>query len=474
MKSLSLPTIIQGGMGAGISDWRLARAVSVAGGLGVVSGVALDLILARRLQLGDEGGDMRRALEQFPFPEIAKRIIDRYYVEGGIPQGQPFKAKHSMHGATALLAIELLVAANFVETYLAKEGHNAPVGINYLEKIQYPLLASIYGSMLAGVDNIIVGAGIPRTIPGILDSLAKNEPVELLLDVQGAEREDTFMSRFDPKDICGDVKPEIKRPNFLAIVSSSALAKMLIKKSNGSIEGFIVENHTAGGHNAPPRGRMQLTDIGEPIYGERDNPNLEEIKAMGLPFWVAGSYAEPELLAEALALGASGVQVGTAFAFSEESGLVAKYKAEVLKKSINGNVEVFTSPVASPTGFPFKVVSIEGTISEEKEYKERTRLCDLAYLCHAYKKEDGALGWRCPAEPIDTYLKKGGLREDTVGRVCVCNGLMSDIGLAQTRNGEAEKVFVTSGDDVVSVARFLPEGKDTYTAEDVLKYLLKN
>jgi NAD(P)H-dependent flavin oxidoreductase YrpB (nitropropane dioxygenase family) len=38
------PTIIQGGMGIGISHWGLARAVSAAGQLGVVSGTAIDTV----------------------------------------------------------------------------------------------------------------------------------------------------------------------------------------------------------------------------------------------------------------------------------------------------------------------------------------------------------------------------------------------------------------------------------------------
>ena len=42
--------LVQGGMGVGISDWRLAHAVSERGQLGVVSGTALDELLARRLQ----------------------------------------------------------------------------------------------------------------------------------------------------------------------------------------------------------------------------------------------------------------------------------------------------------------------------------------------------------------------------------------------------------------------------------------
>jgi len=84
------PLIIQGGMGAGISDWRLARAVSSQGQLGVVSGTALDAILARRLQTGDPGGHMRRALDRFPAPPIADRIWNTYFVPGGKDAAKPF------------------------------------------------------------------------------------------------------------------------------------------------------------------------------------------------------------------------------------------------------------------------------------------------------------------------------------------------------------------------------------------------
>ena len=80
---MRLPRIIQGGMGVGISNWRLARAVSRLGQLGVVSGTALDQILARRLQDGDPGGWMRRGLARFPAPELAARVWDTYYRAGG-------------------------------------------------------------------------------------------------------------------------------------------------------------------------------------------------------------------------------------------------------------------------------------------------------------------------------------------------------------------------------------------------------
>lgn len=79
---MTLPTIIQGGMGFGVSDWRLARAVSELGQLGVVSGTALDCVVARKLQAGDPGGHIRRALEHFPIPSIAKRVMEGFSCSG--------------------------------------------------------------------------------------------------------------------------------------------------------------------------------------------------------------------------------------------------------------------------------------------------------------------------------------------------------------------------------------------------------
>ena len=475
MSTTGLPIVIQGGMGAGVSDWRLARAVSVTGQLGVVSGTALDAIMARRLQLGDLGGEVRRALSCFPIPGVAKRILDRYFVPGGKSSTAPFKSKPLPSEAPSRAAEELIVASNFVEVWLAKEGHEAPVGINYLEKIQTPTLPSLYGAMLAGVSCVLMGAGIPRAIPGVLDRLSRGEAVELAIDVQGAGPDDNFVTRFDPAVFWPEGPTSLPRPAFYAIVASATLAEVLARKASGRVDGFIVEGPTAGGHNAPPRGALRLTAEGEPIYGDRDRADLDAIRALGLPFWLAGSYARPERVAEALALGATGVQVGTAFAYCEESGMEDTIKTQVLELSRRGEVRVHTDPVASPTGFPFKVVRLTGTRADPAATPRTSRLCDLGYLRHAYKKPDGAIGWRCPAEPAADFVAKGGKEEQTHGRMCVCNGLVANIGLGQIRgeNGdEVELPLVTSGDDVADVARFLKPGEHSYRAADVVESLL--
>ncbi len=469
----SLPIIIQGGMGAGVSSWHLARAVSAAGQLGVISGTAMAIILARRLADGDPGGHMRQALEAFPIPGVAERLLDRYYIEGGRPADKPYKSVPMPAVKPGRLLEDLLVAGNFVEVWLAKQGHNGPVGINLLEKIQLPTVPSLYGAMLAGVDYVLMGAGIPRAIPGILDQLARHEATTLRLDVENAAEGHVHETRFDPAAYCGDVRPQITRPKFLAIISSVTLAQVMAKKASGKVDGFIIEGPTAGGHNAPPRGKLQLTSEGEPIYTDRDKPDLAKIAALGLPFWLAGSFAEPEAVQRALNQGAVGVQIGTAFAYCEESGLAPEFKHQVIALSREHQARVLTDPIASPTGFPFKVVQLAGSMSEALTYESRSRICDLGYLRHAYEKPDGTLGWRCPAEPIGDYVRKGGDETDTSGRKCMCNSLMANIGVGQVRPGDTDELaLLTSGDDVANVARFAPADVDAYSATDVIDYVM--
>lgn len=465
-----LPTIIQGGMGVAVSDWRLAKAVSSLGQLGVVSGTAIDVVMVRRLQTGDPDGSTRRALAAFPIPGTVERILERFFVDGGIEPGTAFKRGPMPSHDLSDLGVDLMVTANFVEVYLAKEGHGNPVGINYLEKIQSPHLPSLYGAMLAGVDYVLMGAGIPRSIPAVLDGLAKKEPVSLRLDVKGTGPSDEHYLHFDPAAYAPGVS--VDRPNFLAIVSSHVLATMF-SRLESRVDGFVVEAPTAGGHNAPPRVKGGLSDLGEPIYGPKDEPDFDVIARLGIPFWMAGMRASPDGLAEAQKLGAVGIQVGTAFAYCLESGLDQVLKNRVLQLSRAGKARIFTDPHASPTGFPFKVVPLEGTLTDKALYEARSRICDLGYLRTPYQREDGTVGWRCPSEKEDDYVRKGGALEELEGRACLCNALMSNVGLGQVRrDGTTELPILTSGDDVATVARFLEPGRDEYTAADVIAALL--
>lgn len=460
-------------MGVGVSNWRLANAVSRLGQLGVVSGTAIDSLFVRRLADGDKGGNMKRGLDAFPFPEMARRIWQEYFVSEGKSGGTPYPTTPMHQRLEPRKLVELCLVANFVEVFLAREGHKNPVGINFLEKVQLPHLASIYGAMLAGVGYVLMGAGIPLHIPGVLDAYAAQRAATYKLAVAGATPDQDTMMRFDPAEYAEGPLPVLSRPNFLAIVSSNTLATTMLRRASGPVNGLVIESPTAGGHNAPPRGKLQLNAAGEPVYGERDRVNVAELRALGVPFWMAGGYGNAAMLREALEQGAAGVQVGTAFAFSEESGLRPDLKSSLIARAVAGTGEVFTDPLASPTGFPFKVAQLNGTSSDAGVYQARKRVCDLGYLREPYATENGGIGYRCASEPVATYVAKGGKVEDTVGRKCLCNALLANIGHAQTRkDATAEPALVTVGDDLNTVVQFLAPGRTSYAAADVIRLLL--
>jgi NAD(P)H-dependent flavin oxidoreductase YrpB (nitropropane dioxygenase family) len=470
-----LPQIIQGGMGVGVSSWRLARAVSRAGGLGVVSGTALDLVLARRLQDGDEGGSMRRALAAFPVPVVAQRVLDRYFRPDGRAADDgltlsPYRPVPKLTVRQTVEQQELAVVANFAEVWLAKEGHDGVVGVNYLEKVQMATPSAALGAILAGVDYVLMGAGLPREIPRLLDDLAAGRTGGVGVDVEGAER--PHRVEVDPRVLLGDALPELRRPRFLAIISSNVLAAYLVRDAATRPDGFVVEAARAGGHNAPPRGKVVLDDRDEPVYGPRDEVDLEKLAALDIPFWLAGGQSTPAHLAEARSRGAAGVQVGTLFALAEESGLTADLRDRLLGEVLHGTLDVRTDVLASPTGFPFKVARVVDTLSDPTVYAERQRLCDLSYLRRPYQTPEGDVGYRCPGEPAHMYVRKGGDVADTAGRTCLCNALSSNIGLGQTRrDGYVEPPLLTLGSDIDGLQTIAADHHEGWTAADVVAWL---
>ncbi len=457
-------------MGIAVSNWRLARAVSSIGQLGVISGTAIDSVLVRRLQEGDIGGHMRRAMEKFPIPQVAADALKRYFRPEGLPPGQPYAMIPMCQQIMTKARDQLTMLAAFVEVHLAKEEHDGVVGINLLTKVQMPNLALLYGAMLAGVDFVLMGAGIPREIPAALDALALHQPAVLRFEVEGATTDAPQYLRFDPAAHWEGEPPTLRRPKFLPIIASNSLATMLARKASGRVDGFVIEGPTAGGHNAPPRGGGVVGADGEINYGPRDVVDLDQIKTLGLPFWLAGGAGRPERLQEAIAAGATGIQVGTLFAYCDESGIEPALRSTVLGHAGRGEVEVRTDWRASPTGYPFKIASWpEG---DAPKPPPRVRVCDLGYLRSAYLMPGGRIGYRCASEPEDAYVSKGGKLEDTVGRECLCNALMAVIGQPQVRDdGAIEPAILTSGDDLVNIREFLA-GRASYTAADVVAYLL--
>lgn len=464
-----LPVIIQGGMGIAVSNWELAKTVSLQGQLGVVSGTAIDNVMARRLQDGDKSGNTRRALSHFPNQEIVKKILDKYFIEGGRAPETPYIMVPKITLEQKRDAQEILIVANFVEVWLAKESHDGLVGINFLHKIQMTTAASVLGAMLAGVDYIIMGAGIPRELPKLIRQISKLETGSVPVDVIGGSPVQTTINPLD--FVSRDTV--IKRPKFLAIISVDVLGTYLARDEETRPDGFIIEHNSAGGHNAPPRGKWEFDSDGEPIYGPKDIADIEKMKKLELPFWLAGTYGSPERVKDALAQGAAGVQVGTLFAISNHSGFSNKTRNQLIEKLKSDTLEVKTDVKASPTSFPIKIAKLDGHTSTEAGFAARPKLCDLGYLREAAISETGRTIYRCPSEPNDQFIKKGGAVEDIDGRKCLCNGLMANIGLPQVRrDGYEEAPIVTLGSDIDGAKVLLKSHPDGYGADDAVKWLL--
>ena len=223
-----------------------------------------------------------------------------------------------------------------------------------------------------------------------------------------------------PRTLFGEQPPApLHTPRFLAIVASVDLAAGLAGDPATRPFGFVVEGPSAGGHNAPPRGPRRIDEHGQPVYDERDEVDLGALAALGLPFWLAGSWGTPEGLAAARAAGAQGIQAGTVFAYTRESGLAASLKAEVIAAAVDGTLAVRSDWRASPTGFPFRVVELDGTLSDPEVAAARRAVCDLGALRSPFARPDGTVDFRCPAEPRRcTSARAVGPRTPRAGAAC--------------------------------------------------------
>jgi NAD(P)H-dependent flavin oxidoreductase YrpB (nitropropane dioxygenase family) len=512
MNDLEQIKLIQGGMGVYVSHWRLAKEVArqrPGETAGTVSGTALDVVYARLLQLGDPGGHARRALRTFDDMfdvTIGRTICDRFFIEGGKAPAARFRSAPmhiarahdgrrsfslpQSHSAPVPLKlddeiIELLIATGFAEVWLAKEGHEGKIFINFLNKIELPLLYVLYGAMLASVDGVVVGAGNPQGLPALSRRLARHEPVANEIAVLYRESGESFEIAFDPQTVASGrltARP-LATPAFLAIVSLERLVQHLADADTLPPDGFIIEHHTAGGHNANPAGPLTRDALGQPVYGERDEADLDAIRAVGIPFWLAGGYGSAQRLEEAQAAGANGVQVGTLFALTQESGMKPEYRTAILDALRAGatDEELVRTTVFSPTGFSFKVVQLPGTLADDTVYEERPRICDIGILQQrGFSKADETglrmLFQRCPAAPVEGFIKNRGLERNTGERRCLCNGLLACVGLGQVKQigGELveEPAIVTLGNDLDGVRRLSRQGQTPYHVADVVSDLL--
>jgi NAD(P)H-dependent flavin oxidoreductase YrpB (nitropropane dioxygenase family) len=453
-----MPELIQAGMGAHVSCARLANVTSRLGALGVVSSVGLRHIVPQ--QVRDGHADTIALARTFPVARYVEELLS--YAPGGKRHTRaiPIDVPDAVKGG---LARRLSAISAYVEVMRAKNGHRGLVGINVMWKCALTVLPSIYGALLAGVDAFLCGAGVPMELHEIVARMRRGTD----LDYAPLTGTGTHVQMSIADDATADLLQSRAMPKLLPILSNFAFCKRLLdtwakRSAEARPDAFVLENHAAGGHNAQPRDKV--------AFGEADDINsyFDKVLELGVPVYVAGAFADGGSRRDLLywqQRGAIGIQVGSRFALTEESGLREDLKQRAIEMSRQGTLKVLTDARLSPTGFPFKYVPMEGTYGDLSLRAQQKRGCDLGYLLQSrtITQPDGTERevYLCPAMPEEQYIALGGAEADTVDRLCLCNALLSTAGFSKVDR----PALVTLGESAVATTESLTARQ---VVEDIL------
>jgi len=422
------PPFFQGGMGAGVSRWWLARMVAILGGVGTLSSAALRSLIIEAVRNGDE--KVIAMAKTFPFPQHIAELL------AFAPGGKMHKSIGPMDqaGPKGERARRLSTIASFTEVSLAKEGHRGKMAENVMWKIPQTVLPTIYGAMLAGIDLLACGAGVPMELAEIVLKIRRGESLYYAAlygtgtsaELQVIDGTAEFLERFE-------------RPKLAVILSNFAFCGKIKEnwwKNHRMVPDFIViEGYEAGGHNAPPRNKREHTEEEDGV-----ETYFNKVLALGIPVIVAGAFkygGNRKDLRYWRRKGAYGIQVGSRFALCEESPFLPKVKKRIIANNRRGRTKIVTSK-RSPTGYPWKEVQLNGTLSSMSVYNKRKRRCLYGYLRKGHKvmvngKEIEVL--TCPAMPVETYIRlhpektRAECLAECAGVICLCEALPSNVGV---------------------------------------------
>ena len=323
----NLLPLVQGGMGVGVSAQGLAGAVAAQGGVGTLSSVDLrrhhpDLMeRTRGLNMANTAA-VREAVDAANLEAIAREV----------------KAARQRAGGQGLLAINVMRA---VSSYAA----------------------SVKQALEAGIDAVVVGAGLPLDLP----DLAQDHP----------------------------------RAALIPILSDARGVQLIIKKwerKNRLPDAIVIEHpRLAGGH----LGAARIADLQDKRFDfENVIPqSLAFLRAAGIeqeiPLIAAGGIRSFEDIARLQALGAAAVQLGTPFAVTLEGDAHPEFK-RVLAEARDDEMVEFTSVAGLPAravGTPWlrNYLRIEDKLQAVAHAKAR---CTKAFDCLAQcGLRDGLPGW---------------------------------------------------------------------------------
>lgn len=336
----TLLPIVQGGMGVGVSAHRLAGSVAAAGAVGTISSVDLrrhhpDLMARTREHHAGKAGAADKA------------VIDAANLEA---------LEREVHAARRLAGGQGLLAVNVMRAV----GEYAP---------------SVTRALQAGIDAVVVGAGLPLDLPDLARDFPRALLVPILSDARGVQ---LVLRKWERKQRLPDAIV-IEHPRY------------------------------AGGH----LGAAKVADLQDPRFDfENVIPAVREfLRSAGVerevPLVAAGGIRRFEDIRRLQALGAAAVQLGTPFVATDECDADPAFK-QVLAGARDEDLVEFTSVAGLParavkTPWLANYLRVEQRLQQGVHRKPR---CTLAFDCLAQcGLRDGLPGWGqfC----IDTQLAAG-------------------------------------------------------------------
>lgn len=339
LKGRTLLPIVQGGMGVGVSAHKLAGSVAAQGAMGTLSSVDLRRhhpdLMARTRGLG--AGPQAKALIDMANLEALEREV---------------KAARQLSAGLGLIAMNVMRAVSEYTQYVKR-------------------------SLEAGVDAIVVGAGLPLDLPDLASDHPDVALVPILSDARGVQ---LIVRKWERKQRLPDAIV-IEHPGW------------------------------AGGH----LGAAQVKDVHDPRFDfEQVLPEARAfLRSAGIeqdvPLIAAGGIRSLDDIRRVQALGASAVQLGTPFAVTQECDADMTFK-RTLADARDEDIVEFTSVAGLParavaTPWLKAYLKVEDKLQAVAHAKAR---CTKAFDCLAQcGLRDGKVGWGqfCIDQQLASALK---------------------------------------------------------------------
>ena len=177
------------------------------------------------------------------------------------------------------------------------------------------------------------GVNLPLLYPQI------DQLIDIIIDEQVKI---VFTSAGNPSKYTSKLKE-----NGITVVHVIANTKFALKAQQAGVDAIVAEGFEAGGHN----GREETTTMALiPLIKDK----------VTIPVIAAGGIANGRQMAAAMALGANGVQIGSAFAVTQESSAHYDFKKHVVD-SVDGDTILTLKPLT-----PVRLMKNEFCIDVEK------------------------------------------------------------------------------------------------------------